>query len=182
MSSSPPPQVRTWTASWSFAILVSILLVVSLVARQVSAFLGTPENPIAYAFIFTVSYLFFIVVHELGHVVAGHLQKMYCSGIKVKHTVGVWLEKKDGSAKTCREQFLVSLAGPLAHMGLAALIAYSFILVGNLGSAVFLASMMAFMDGFLNLLLPMKRSDGGKAARALLRIIRGDGRTAFPVG
>lgn len=154
----------------------------SFAFRWISSTRGEPEPPVIYTFIFTGAYLFFLFLHETAHVVAGLLLDMACVQVKISFTLSVLMEKRDGSEKTCLEQMFISLAGPLVPLIVA--IGGYFTLLRfdvNPASAIFPALILAIGDSLHSLLLPQKHTDGGKAFRALMHVVRGRGQRVFIV-
>ena len=96
--------------------------------------------------------------------------------------LAVALEKADGSERTCKEQAIISLAGPLLHMVVTGgVLIYLTATEVSYGSVFFVTAFISFADAVFNLVIPFKISDGRKAARALWEVARGRGQTAFSI-
>lgn len=116
-----------------------------------------------------------LYVHELAHkYVAEHLG-IKVSGIRFTAFGAVTTMER---IRSCRDDFMVSLAGPASGVVICALCYVAYTLTG---SGLFLG--IAGVSAFLNLMniLPMTIADGGRMFEALVAPLRGSHRTGIMV-
>ncbi len=166
----------------------------------VSALLGSASGGIVQLLIWVLAVFISIIVHELGHALAMrrhgiHSQIIlhFSGGLTVPESIS-WGGRSANLALSPGQEIFISLAGPFAGFGLAALIAAGVFLSGGsiitryllgviplpvaavlpIGGSILSALVMAFLWinifwGFINL-MPVYPLDGGNVTRyALLK-------------
>lgn len=177
---SPAKKMPKIEVSWGLPFLLTMLLVGAYTIRDTVSLFAPTESVLVYSLSFTGLIILYIFLHELGHVLVAKMLGMEWDLLKLGAAVGVGFSKKEGAARTYNEQALISFAGPITHMTVTAGVLYlCHLLKVPPSSAVVAATLLGFVDGFLNLAIPLKAGDGGKAARACFAIVRGRGQAAF---
>lgn len=164
------PQLRTGggvrPAAGALA-LIAALFIGSAVALHMPWWTG----PVA-----TATFAAGILVHETGHGLAATARGLHWTGLIFGAPSGglaaAEITDRDDRPRTNLDQLLVSLAGPLAEITCGALVLTLATLLGPAGLLVGLAGTCSALDGAMQLLLvPVKISDGHKAATAAWRCL-----------
>lgn len=106
------------------------------------------------------------LIHELAHLWMGHRLGIAFSGISLL-PFGVCAKLKDPIIQSPGKEILISLAGPLASVGLG--FVFRWLLIPFPSELLHYAMVASFSLGFLNL-LPCLPLDGGRVFRALLTL------------
>lgn len=101
-----------------------------------------------YAFVFGLSYVLAVLLHELGHAMAAWLMAMDILRFRIGFGAGVTIL---GHSK------FVAAMGPAMSL----IVGIDFILIGGWTSAIGMAGWCALIDGAYNL-LPISKADGSK--------------------
>lgn len=121
---------------------------------------GHPD-PLGQAVLFALTYLALVLLHEVGHGVAALALGLQWHTLRLGLVPSVRVSRRSNG-----EQLVISLAGPSLHIAAAAavIIATGFT-IGPGGAS--LAAWIALLDGVFNLVVPVRRFDGYRAAQAL---------------
>jgi len=119
---------------------------------------------------FVVFSLLLVLVHEMGHVLVGKHFKLSWKRLNLGFGASVWLTGR----RTVVQQLFVSAGGSLLQITVAGLL-----LLTVAYPPLFLAALIAIVEGAFNLFVPLRHSDSFKFYYCLWQIIRGRGKSEF---
>lgn len=160
---------------WGAVVLLPALILVGAVLQLMAVGAGlAPPPTAAYALAFAGTYLAVALVHELGHVAAGWALGLRWKELRIGLGIGVVLTDRSNG-----EQIAISLAGPAAHLACAVGLIAATGMSPDLTSPLSAAGWMLLAEAVLNLLVPHPALDGGRAAVAAWRCLRGRSAESF---
>ena len=126
------------------------------------------ENIASQAALFCLLYQISILVHELGHGLAGRAVGLGWTKLALGWRVYVHIRPQ----ATYAQQVVISFTGPFLH----ALCGVLMILLGQGSLTVLISGVVITLEGVLNLLLPVHRNtDATKLYRSIWHTLRGRG-------